>query len=465
MTAALIWIFLPFTAAIGLWALSRHPVQVTRLATLLCLLLAAAAWLIPIGKVLRLGPLTLEIQPILLFAGRRLSLTDADRPLLIFFFTIAAFWFAGARQAGSHRFFIPYGLAIVSFLVAAIAVEPFLYSALMIEMAVLLSIPILFPPGQRNVGPGLLRYLIFQTLAMPFILLAGWALDGVQANPTDINLIALASLFLSLGFAFWLAIFPFYTWVPLLAGETHPYAIGFLYLLLPITSLLLGLEFINAYGWLRNAPQLYLLLRWMGALMVITAGIWSAFQHNAGRLFGYALIIETGFSLLAVSLNSRLGIEIFTMLFLPRVIGFGLWALSSSILLQAGRSMEFQQLERAAEAWPFASTGLIVACLSLAGLPLLAHFPIRLVLLEQVARQSPLLAVWVLGGNIGFLLSTFRLLAVVTGGYFGPRQPGERPLQITLLSIGALSLVMIGLLPRLFLPMFTGLLSAFTRLP
>jgi hypothetical protein len=72
-------------------------------------------------------------------------------------------------------------------MVASIAVEPFLYAALFIEMAILLAIPMLssiyHPPGK-----GIVRFLIYQTLAMPFILLAGWLLAGVEASPGDLGL-------------------------------------------------------------------------------------------------------------------------------------------------------------------------------------------------------------------------------------------------------------------------------------
>jgi len=465
VSAALVWVMLPLASAVGLWFLRRREGLVVLVATAICLLLAGLAWLMPIGKALRLGPLLMEIRPVLEIAGRRLVLLDTDRPLLLFFYAIGAFWFAGTQQASGHRLLAPYGLGIIALLVAALAVEPFLYASLLIEMAVLLSIPMLVPPGEERISRGVLRYLIFQTLAMPFLMLAGWALAGVESNPADTNLVTLAVVFLGLGFAFWLAVFPFYTWVPLLSGQARPYVVGFLYLVLPTSVLLLGVDIINAYGWLRNTPQLYLVLRLAGALMVVTAGVWAAFQQDAGRLLGYAVIVETGFSLLALSLNTHLGTEIFTMLFLPRVLALGLWSLSVSVFLNDGHSLQYHSLQRIAEKFPFASAGLSASLLTLAGLPLLAAFPVRQVLLQEVAVLSPLTALWVLGGSMGLLFSAFRLLSVITGGYFGPRPRGETRSQIFLISSGVIALLLVGLMPRLFLPLLTNLLSAFTRMP
>ena len=219
---------------------------------------------------------------------------------------------------------------------------------------------------------------------------------------------------------------------------------GFLYLMLPTAILLLGLDFMNAYGWLRNSPQLYLVLRLSGTLMVVTAGCLAAFQRDLGRLFGYAVIVETGFSLLAISLNNRLGREIFTMMFLPRMIALGsVGAVASRSSQGAGLALRYEDLARVAEHLPVASAGLAAAYLSIAGLPLLAAFPNRQVLLQEVAVHSPFAALWVLVGTLGMLFSGFRLLAVFTGGYFGPRKLNESRAQIFLMVVGVAALLLI----------------------
>ena len=103
MSAAILWIFLPGLTAFGLWFLRRRSGLVILIATGLCLALAGLAWIMPIGKALRLGPLLLELEPALSIAGRRLVLADTDRPVLTFFYAIAAFWFAGTLSTRGHR--------------------------------------------------------------------------------------------------------------------------------------------------------------------------------------------------------------------------------------------------------------------------------------------------------------------------------------------------------------------------
>lgn len=486
MSSPLIWVVLPILAGFGLWFLRKRYATMALAASLFCLLLALLAWVAPIGTAARLGPLSIEINPTLEFAGRRLVLDASSRTILIYIYVLCAFWFAGSVAAGANRLLIPFGLGITGLLVGALAVEPFLYAALLVEMAVLLAVPIFAPPG-KWFGQGVLRFLIFQTLAMPFILLAGWALAGVEANPTNTTLVTLSTVFLGLGFAFWLAVFPFYTWIPLLAEQSYPYISGFFFLLLSTVTLLLGLNFLDRFGWLRALPNLYPVIGQVGALMIVTAGLWAAFQQNLSRLFGYGVIVETGFSLLAISLSNSLGLDLFASMFVPRMIMLGLWALSLSVLLQRVGSTRFEDARGMVQKLPFASAGLAMASLSLAGLPLLAVFPIRQVLMEEVARQSLSSALWALIGTVGMLYSTFRALVILA------REPSvrleaqemepepalpsaatsptparsflESPVQVVLLLIGISGLLFIGLFPRAFLPITAGLINRFTQLP
>ncbi len=95
--------------------------------------------------------------------GRKLTLTSADRSFLALIYGSAFFWFIPAISLKITWPLIPLGLAITSLLVAALAVEPFLYAALIIEIAVLLSIPLLMSQRQKPMK-GIIRFLILQTL-------------------------------------------------------------------------------------------------------------------------------------------------------------------------------------------------------------------------------------------------------------------------------------------------------------
>lgn len=473
MNAPILWILIPTLLGIVLLLLapSRQNL-VTWIGSGASVLLALLAWLLPTAHALGTSSPFMLPNPTISVLGRTLTLDTPARPFLILVYSLAAVWFAGSRVAQANRFFIPLGLVMIAFLVAAIAVDPFLYAALFIEIAVLISIPLLSPPGQR-VRPGILRYLIFQTLGMPFILFTGWMLSGVEAGSTDLALIVRASVMLGLGFTFLLAVFPFYTWIPLLAEQAQPYVAGFVFSLLPTVVLLFGLNFLNSYTWLRDTDNLYIGLRLIGTLMVVTGGVWSAFQQHLGRMLGYAVIAETGFSLLSISLSGQGGMTLFAMLFLPRMIGLATWVLCLSILQNQTGSLELARVTGFGRQYPLIMLGLVLSQLSIAGLPLLAGFPIKQILLYGVAKQSAVESFWILAGCFGLMLGALRSLnaflmkpesqAEGDGGLSFHFQ--ETSVEWIMVSVGILALILAGLFPQLFQPGIINLMKPFGNLP
>jgi formate hydrogenlyase subunit 3/multisubunit Na+/H+ antiporter MnhD subunit len=458
LSAPLIWIGLPLFAALILWFLSYRRVLTIWLAILVCLALVVLAWLVPISASADSGSL-LQVTEALVILGRRFTLSQGDKAFLMLIFGFSAFWFFGALLTRVHRFFVPLALVIVALLVAAIAVEPFLYAALLVETAVLLSVPMLVPPGTKP-GQGVLRYLIFQTLAMPFLLLAGWVSSGVEASPANQQLLQQAVVLLGLGFSFWLAIFPFYTWVPLLMEESNSYTAGFVLTFLPIVFLILMLEFLNAFTWLREYPQLSLVLRSAGTVMVVTGGIWAAFQRNLARLFGYAVIIENGFALLALSLRSQAGLEIYAASFLPRIVVLGIWALALT-LLEEKTEADYPHVVGLLHRYPVLGGSILLSSLSLAGFPLLANFPLRQLLFENLAQRSLLVTFWIFVGSAGLLFSSFRMLSAMTRGVQTEWRLEENWRPALLLTLGIVLILLIGIFPNALLPRMLQLLNAF----
>lgn len=463
MSAPFLWIFLPLALAVLLW-LPRNQRTVVLAACILTFFLAAAAWLLPIDAALTAGGVSFKIAPSYEILGRRLTLTSADRSILALVYGSALFWFFPAGVARVTRRLIPLGLAITALLVAALAVEPFLYAAVLIEMAVLLSIPLLAPPGQKP-GRGPIRFLIFQTLAMPFVLFSGWLLAGLEATPGNLGLVQLAAILLGLGFAFLLAVFPFYTWMPLLAEETHPYVAGFILWLFPTVTMFFGLGFVDHYTWLRASPVLVNVLTAVGALMVVTGGLFAGFQNHLGRIMGYAVIAETGFSLLAISLGGEIGLNVFLLLLVPRAISLGLWTLSLSILREHKPGLTFEHVRGLGRLLPFAASGVVLANLALAGLPLLAGFPVRQALWENLARLSLPLTLWVMLGSLGLFSGALRTLAALAMAPDGSRwEVREARPQSALLALGWLALLLLGLFPQWALPLWTSLPAIFEHL-
>jgi len=464
MSAPLVWIASPLVIGAVLLFLPRER-WIAYLGTLTAVVLAGLALWLPPDTAQRLGPFSLRIDSSLSVYGRQISLTSSDQVVLILVYGIAAFWFFGTPASGGARRIVPMGLAIVALLVASLAVTPFLYAAVLIEMAVLLSVPLLVEPGQKT-GRGLIRFIIHQTLAMPFILFAGFLLSGIEAGPGDVALIGQAAIMLGLGFAFLLSIFPLYTWAPLLAEESLPFAVGFIFTMFPTFSLVFGLSFLDRYSWLRDSAALVSLLRLAGLLMMVSAGLWAAFQRHFGRIFAYAAMAETGLSLLALSLPDRQsGLQILFFLLVPRGLAFGVWSLSISILKKHSPDLKFSSLKGLARKYPLASAGLVLANLALAGAPLLASFPIRQALWEKLAVQSLPDALWFGLASLGMWIGALRSLATLTMAPDGSSwEARENWSQRILIGVGVLGLLGFGLFPQWVQPFLSSLPSMFEHL-
>lgn len=463
MSAPVLWILLPLVLA-GLLTLIRNQRVIFLVACLFTLFLTLAAWLLPIDTTLTVGSWTFKLAPSFEILGRNLTLTSANRSFLSLIYGSALFWFIPAASLQISRRLIPFGLAITSLLVAALAVQPFLYAALIIEVAVLISIPLLTPSGQ-NPGKGVIRFLIFQSLGVPFILFSGWLLAGIGANPGELGLVQQAAVFLGLGFAFLLAIFPFYTWIPLLAEEAHPYVVGFLLWMLSTVTLFYGLSFLDNYTWLRDASFLKSFLTLVGTLMVVTGGLLAAFQRHLGKIMGYAIIVETGFSLLALSLGNTSGLNIFLLLLVPRVISLAIWALTLSILKEQAPGLDLKDIKGLGHIWPYTTSALVLANLSLAGMPLLAGFPAHQAIWEGLACSSLPVAFWALIGSLGLFASAVRVLAALSAAPEGsPWGTRETRTQRLILAVGVLGLFILGLFPEWALPLWTKLPAVFQHL-
>lgn len=481
MTAPTVWIGIPLALAALLFILPRERL-ISYLGTLFALGLAAVACWMPPGTAQRIGSLSLRIEPALSLFGRQLSLDSGDQTILILVYGMAAFWFFGTLAAGQARQVVSLGLMVIALLVASLAVRPFLYAALFVEMAVLVSVPLLAPPSAKGFahpgeapaqgkspqrsGVGVLRFLIYQTFAMPFILFAGFLLSGVEAGPADVAQVVQAGILLLMGFAFLLAVFPLNTWIPLLAEEASPYAVGFLMTILPTFGLVLALNFIDRFSWLRDSAHLPAILQTAGLLTFVTAGIWAAFQRHLGRIAAYAIIAETGVSLLAMSLPDRqVGLQILFFLFIPRALALGVWTMSISILQSRAGDLRFAALQGLARQYPVASAGVVFANLALAGTPLLAVFPVRQALWENLAVQSLPLALWFGLASLGLWIVALRSLAVLT--MFSEKTEWasrETWPQRILLGIGLFGLFLSGIFPQWAQPLLANLPAMFDYL-
>ncbi len=460
MSTFFVWAVIPAVIGAALFLIRRFYLLSASLGSAFCALMAFLAWRLPIDSEINLGRVTVFIASSISIFGRQFALHDHDRPLLIIIYLLASFWFFAAYWSRAGRMMVPLGIIAISLLIAAFAVQPFLYAGLLIVLAAFACVPILASPG-RLAGKGVLRFLISVSLGAPFILFTGWMLAGVETRPGDVELVNRAAALLCLGIVLLMGIFPFHTWVLMLSQEVHPYAAGFVLVVFPWMVSLFGLNFLQQYAWL-NAGEIMFVLRWIGVITAAVAGIWAAFERHLGRLFGYAVLIETGLVIAAASLPT--GRELVFEMILPRTVSLGVWALALTIVRRQVNDLQFQSVSGLGRSFPVASAALILAQLSVAGVPLLAAFPLRLALWDAMAQTDFPAALSLLAGSVGLVISGLRVLAVlVTGEQENPWKLTEPAEVLTLMSIAIFFLLVSGIFPQFFLPLLLNALQAFPK--
>jgi len=200
-------------------------------------------------------------------------------------------------------------------------------------------------------------------------------------------------------------------------------------------------------------------------LMIVTGGLWAATQRHLGRIMAYGAIAETGFSILALSLNPRVGIPILFLLIPARALGLAVWSLSLTVIQEHAKSLRFNAVRGLLRSYPFASAGLILSALSTGAFPLLAGFPARLALSESLSQVSLVAAFWLGIGIIGLLISSFRTMAVLSmAEEYTSWELREDWLQGIMLGLGMIGLIGLGLFPQFIQNLMSDLPAMFERL-
>ncbi len=457
MSAPILFVLFPlFISAIQLGFLNRP--KLVRISGLIAGgFLTIFALFQPIGNVLKLGPISIDILSEFTFFGRALLLENSDRFTLLLIFSTLTLFIGGVEFTHQPLKFIPLAMAIAALLTAAISVQPFLYSAVFVELSVLLMIPLVSQKGHLP-EKGVIRFLIYLSLAMPSILFAGWILGGAQASPSDETMRSLAVLFLSIGFALWLAVFPFHSWVSQFSQAVNPYFASFIFCLLPVVTLLAMLDFSSSLVWLREEGYLSTILRVVGIIMIVTSGIWAAAEKNLKRILAFSVLYETGFALLMVSIQSDESISLLYQSFVSRILALALFGLSLSVIWGAEGDYSIQGLRSAIKRFPVALTSMLISLASIIGFPLSAGFPIKFETLQLVGGDGAGAIIWILIGVTGFMITALRIFASATYPESGKWNVRETAGQIVILCAGSFVLLLIGWFPQIINALLGSLL-------
>lgn len=471
MSTPTIWIFVPILLSLVLMALHRLHTLSIWIACLGSLLLAVAAFFFPQNLDFTLGGRNFLFDDTFLIFNRALILTGNQLKTVAILYFFSFLWNIAGLRFSVSRWFPTISLAITTLWVSTLAVEPFLYAAVIVELIVLMSVLLLTPRGEET-DRGVMRYLVSQTIAMPFILLSGWMVTGIESAPSASVLILRGTVMILIGFALWLAVFPLHTWLPMLSEKAHPWVFSFVFLMQQSVLAIFLLKVLDQYGWLRSLAGLFPVLQWAGVLTILAGGILASLQTRVNRILAYMILIETGYLVLAIGLIEQGGGDALALSFLPRALAYWQWAYTLSSIQQLSPEIDgsFPSLRGLFARLPFHSISLIISMLVLLGLPAFGLFTAKRILWNSGAgltlRYTPLIGLGVAGMAL-LILRLMRTLFASDPDSISPAgsiQAKESLSQIIVLCMITLLSLLMGLFPHVFLNPFLGLLEPFIHL-
>ena len=359
--------------------------------------------------------------------GRVLVLAPVDRPVLIGLSLTAAalFVLAGVLPRALGRpddTFFPGLMALLGIAASILVTETFVFAVLLIEIAIVL-VTALLQGARFGSTRGAWRFFLFSTLALPFLLVAGWQIDFQAANPGQTDLLNPAVLLLTLGFAIYLSAIPFHFWVVPAAGEAHPLvqpvAFGFLQV---ITISVIANAF-EQYPWFADSEVPFQWFTFLGTLTSLVGAVLAFSSTSFGQLAGYNLLVDMGGLLLLLGTGSQAGLQVGWALILTRTVSLTIWGTGLAVIRARAGSDQIDDAANLGRSFPMATAALVMGGLALAGFPLTPGFPIRWMATGLIARVGIGQASLLLLGSASGVIGMARMVRTLLGS--APASPTE----------------------------------------
>lgn len=463
MSTPIFWILLPLLVAGAGLLLLRYRWLLKWGGSALSLVLALNAAFLPINESFRFLFWDIQISDELLVFGRRFILSESDRPVVIILFALHFFWLLIYNPKDVPTHFVPISLAGIVLILTAYAVDPIFYGALFFAFLALVNIVLLSPPGSEPTQ-GVMRMLIYQILGMLFILFAAWLASWIEYNRGDQLMLSRSLLILALGFSFLLSIFPFFSWIPMVGEKNHPFLTGYLFNSYFLGVFLFGSRFFIEGGWLTGGMNLQTPLQLAGVLMLGLGGLLAVFSTHLGRLTSALIITGIGRSLIAFSLFVA-GFPIYFGMVIVQAVALGVWSLALTVLQTGLPDFELESAAGAARQRPIISSGLLIGYFTLAGLPLLAGFPIYLALGTGLQGYFSWINTGLVLGSVGLMVGGIRIFRMLV------RDSGDEPaftigdrFDRSLIIALNIILVLLGFFPQLLFRVTRAITNLIVRL-
>ncbi len=299
---------------------------------------------------------------------------------------------------------------------------------------------------QRNSNASLeagVKYLIIGALSTGFLVYGLAFLFGMVGstslaaleeylvtNPVGPGLL-FAVLMILIGLCFKIAAVPFHVWAP----DTYQGAP------LPVTTflavaskaagflVLLRIFAFNGFSHEQMTPFLVSILSVLAGASILLGNLAALPQRNLKRLLAYSGISHAGFLLMGLSCLNQRGVEavlIYLCVYLLAAL------LAFSVIHVVSRQVggdELPQYNGLSQRSPFLAFALMVAFISLAGIPPLAGFLGKLAVFAAVWESGQF---WLLGiGVIGAVAGLYYYLGIVRAMYWNENQGESAPLTVS----------------------------------
>ena len=379
------------------------------------------------------------------------------------------------RQIEAHRqplFFSAWLLALAGMagiLVSADAFNIFVF----MEISSLASYVLVAGGPDRRALPAVFKYLVMGTIGATFYLIGVgliYMMTGTL-NLADMELrihevgdqrpILVAAAFITIGLALKAAVFPLHVWLPN-AYTYAPHAVS-VFLAASATKVslfvLLKIDFVVfQQNLVHHDVQFTTFLMPLAVLAILVGSAVAVFENNIKRLLAYSSVAQVGYIMLGASMVSVLGLSSGILHMFNHALSKGALFLAVMCLSMHFSRLHLQDLAGAAKQMPWTMSALVVAGLSLIGVPGTAGFVSKWYLLTAALEQGTLGIVLVAVIVIGSLMAVVYIWRIVETAWFrapaeqaeGDQQAvGEAPLAMLAVTwAAALSNIYFGLFTR-----------------
>ena len=234
--------------------------------------------------------------------------------------------------------------------------------------------------------------------------------------------VQMAFAFLTVGICLKLALFPLHLWLP----DAYSFAPSSVAAFLSATATKVGayllLRFVfTVFGWKFSFEvlPLDLILMPLALIAVVAGSLVAIFQTNVKRLLAYSSVAQIGYIVLGIAYANQTGLTGSVVhLFNHALMKGGLFMLIGAVGYRLGANIQLADLHGLGRRMPFTMVGVVIAGLSLIGLPLTVGFISKWYLVKAAFEAGlwPVAAV-VLASS---LLALAYVGRIVEAAYFHP---------------------------------------------